>query len=349
MRALFRQFSTPGGVPSHVSVPTPGSIHEGGELGYVLDARLRRRVRQPRSPRRRAWSATARPRPGRSRARGRASSFLNPARDGAVLPILHLNGYKIAGPDRARSQRRRRRSTQPAARATATTPHFVDGRRSRWPCTRRFAAALDAVLRRDPRDPDGGPRRGGTAPAALAGDRAAHAEGLDRAEGGRRRPDRGHVPRAPGAARRACATEPGAPGACSRSGCGATGPRSSSTTRAGSCPSSPRSRRAAIAGWARTRTPTAAACSCSLDLPDFTELRGRRCPQPGAVPHESTRQLGEMLRDIFTAQRRQANFRLFCPDETNSNRLGAVFEVENRCCVEPVARHRRPRRRPTAA
>src|ERR1700674_10160 len=97
MRRLFRQFSTPGGVPSHVSVPTPGSIHEGGELGYVLAHAFGAAFDNPElivaavvgdgeaetGPLAGSWTGV---------------DFLNPARDGAVLPILHLNGYKISGP-----------------------------------------------------------------------------------------------------------------------------------------------------------------------------------------------------------------------------------------------------------
>src|SRR2546426_501227 len=97
MRRLFRQLSTPGGVRSHVSVPTPGSIHEGGELGYVLVHAFGAAFDNPdllvvavigdgeaeTGPLEGSWKGI---------------HFLNPARDGAVLPILHLNGYKIAGP-----------------------------------------------------------------------------------------------------------------------------------------------------------------------------------------------------------------------------------------------------------
>src|SRR5262249_25992514 len=97
MGLLFRRFSTPGGVPSHVSVPTPGSIHEGGELGYVLTHAFGAAFDNPdllvvavvgdgeaeTGPLAGSWKTT---------------SFLDPARDGAVLPILHLNGYKIANP-----------------------------------------------------------------------------------------------------------------------------------------------------------------------------------------------------------------------------------------------------------
>ena len=97
MKRLFRQFSTPGGIPSHVSVQTPGSIHEGGELGYVLSHAFGAAFDNPdliavavvgdgeaeTAPLEGAWKSLA---------------FLNPHRDGAVLPILHLNEYKISGP-----------------------------------------------------------------------------------------------------------------------------------------------------------------------------------------------------------------------------------------------------------
>ena len=97
MELFFRQFSTPGGVPSHVSVPTPGSIHEGGELGYALVHAVGAAFDNPdllvacvvgdgeaeTGPLAASWNGV---------------HFLNPARDGAVLPILHLNGYKIGGP-----------------------------------------------------------------------------------------------------------------------------------------------------------------------------------------------------------------------------------------------------------
>src|SRR5579872_7386556 len=97
LRRLFRQFSTPGGIPSHVSVPTPGSIHEGGELGYVLVHAFGAIFDNP------GLIAVAVVGDGEAETGPLAGSwkgisFLNPARDGAVLPILHLNGYKISGP-----------------------------------------------------------------------------------------------------------------------------------------------------------------------------------------------------------------------------------------------------------
>src|SRR5919198_5299334 len=97
MRRLFRQFSFPGGVPSHVAPETPGSIHEGGELGYSLVHAFGAVFDNPElvaccvvgdgeaetGPLATSWQS---------------NKFLNPARDGAVLPVLHLNGYKIANP-----------------------------------------------------------------------------------------------------------------------------------------------------------------------------------------------------------------------------------------------------------
>jgi xylulose-5-phosphate/fructose-6-phosphate phosphoketolase len=72
-----------------------------------------------------------------------------------------------------------------------------------------------------------------------------------------------------------------------------------------------------------------------LAMPDFTSY-AIPVKEPGAEPHESTRQLGAMLRDIYSMNAAAKNFRIFCPDETNSNRLGAVFEDQNRCLVEPT-------------
>src|SRR5262249_52642209 len=97
LRRLFRQFSFPGGIPSHAAPETPGSIHEGGELGYSLAHAFRAAFDEPQlvvacvigdgeaetGPLATGWHG---------------NKFLNPARDGAVLPILHLNGYKIANP-----------------------------------------------------------------------------------------------------------------------------------------------------------------------------------------------------------------------------------------------------------
>ncbi len=206
---LVRQFSTPGGIPSHVSVPTPGSIHEGGELGYALVHAFGAAFDHPdllvacvigdgeaeTAPLEGSWKGVR---------------FLNPARDGAVLPILHLNGYKISGPTvlgRASEEDDRGAARRPRVRgrtsSTGTIPREVH---------RDFAVTLDRVPGEDRGDPGGGPH--GLGPgraAALAGDRPADAEGLDRPGAGRRRAGGGHLPRPPGPARRG-AREPRAPG-----------------------------------------------------------------------------------------------------------------------------------------
>ena len=97
MRRLFRQFSTPGGIPSHVSAPTPGSIHEGGELGYVLSHAFGAVFDDPELIAI-AVVGDGEAETGPLEGSWKSISFLNPAHDGAVLPVLHLNGYKISGP-----------------------------------------------------------------------------------------------------------------------------------------------------------------------------------------------------------------------------------------------------------
>jgi xylulose-5-phosphate/fructose-6-phosphate phosphoketolase len=97
MRRLFRQFSSPGGIPSHVSVTTPGSIHEGGELGYVLVHAFGAVMDNPDLIAL-AVVGDGEAETGPLEGSWKGISFLNPTRDGAVLPVLHLNGAKIAGP-----------------------------------------------------------------------------------------------------------------------------------------------------------------------------------------------------------------------------------------------------------
>jgi xylulose-5-phosphate/fructose-6-phosphate phosphoketolase len=96
LRTFFRQFSTPGGVPSHVSPPTPGSIHEGGELGYVLSHAFGAVFDNP-GLLALAVVGDGEAETGPLEGSWKGISFLNPVRDGA-LPLLHLNGYKISGP-----------------------------------------------------------------------------------------------------------------------------------------------------------------------------------------------------------------------------------------------------------
>ena len=253
VRTLFRQFSTPGGVPSHVSVQTPGSIHEGGELGLRPGARGRRGVRPPRPDRglrgrrRRGRDRAARgvleaagvpqPAPGRRRAADPAPQRLQDLRAHGARPVLGRGRVGVP-------------------RGQGWDPVVVAGDDPREVFPALYAACSSARrIRAIQARPGGAP-----SPARLAGDHPAHAEGLDRPGRRRRRPDPGHLPRPPGAAVGAHRATPSTC-ACSRSGCGPTRPRRCSTTPAALVPelARPRARgRPAHVGHAvRERWPAA--------------------------------------------------------------------------------------------
>ena len=164
MRRLFRQFSFPGGIPSHVAPETPGSINEGGELGYSLAHAYGAAFDNPdlfvccvvgdgeaeTGPLATSWHS---------------NKFLDPVHDGAVLPILHLNGYKIANPTvLARIPERRARRAVRGLRPLGAPASAGDDPQTMH---RAMAATLDAVRRRDR-------SRSSAAPvvAALRSDRA---------------------------------------------------------------------------------------------------------------------------------------------------------------------------------
>ena len=184
MSQLFRQFSFPGGVPSHVAPETPGSIHEGGELGYSLSHACGAAFDNP------GLVVACVVGDGESETGPLATSwhgcrFLDPARDGAVLPILHLNGYKIANP--ALLARIPSGELDALLRGYGYRPVYVTGHEPSV-MHQKMAAAVDEALAIDPRHPERGAERG-RAPGgagALAADRAAQPEGLDRAERGGR-------------------------------------------------------------------------------------------------------------------------------------------------------------------
>ena len=333
MRRLFRQFSTPGGIPSHVSVPTPGSIHEGGELGYVLAHAFGAAFDNPDLIVA-AVVGDGEAETGPLEGSWKGISFLNPARDGAVLPILHLNGYKIAGPTvLGRAERRRR--PRACSRGHGYDVALRRGRRPARGAPATFAATLDALLR---------------AASARSSRRRARTASRDAARAGRRsccaRRRAGPGPKVvdgvpvegtfrahqvPLAER---ARQPRAPRACSRRGCAATGPRSCSTTTAGSIAELRRARaRRATGAWARTRTPTAAGCSSPLDLPDFARLRGRRA---AARRRERARVDAPARRDAarhLRAQRDAGELPPLLPRRDQLEPARRVFEVENRCFV----------------
>ncbi|MGH9543173.1 MAG: phosphoketolase family protein [Terriglobales bacterium] len=328
MTRLFRRFSTPGGVPSHVSVPTPGSIHEGGELGYVLSHAFGAVFDNP------DLLALAVVGDGEFETGPLAGSwqsvhFLDPARDGAVLPVLHLNGYKIANPTVAARTRDRR--LEGYFTALGYTPIWVEGAEPDA-MHQAFAAALDtchdrilaiqAVARRGParytaptwpmivlRSPKGwtGPKEWHGLP--LEGTFRSHqvplaavrsdAEQLHMLETWMRsyRPEELFLANgAPADDLRAMAP---------------VGER-----RMGANPH---------ANGGRLLRP--------LQLPERAPY-AVPVPAPAQVRRESTRVLGTMLRDVYAAN--PDNFRLFCPDELASNRLDAVLEQTNRCFFGPT-------------
>ena len=277
LKRLFTQFSFPGGISSHVAPTTPGSIHEGGELGYSLSHAFGAAFDNPglivacvigdgeaeTGPLATAWQS---------------NKFLNPVSDGAVLPILHLNGYKISNPTVL--ARIEHEELEQFLRGCGWDPHFVEGDEPEE-MHQLMAGALDEAIEDIQHIQDHARSTGDTTRPALADDRAALTQGLDRAEGRRWPAGRGHVPSPPGAApgrRRASRTI----SRSSRAGCGATGPRSCSTRTAGWCRSWPSWRPRATGGWAPTRTPTAACCCATCGCRTSASTPST-CPRPGAV------------------------------------------------------------------
>jgi len=325
MELLFRQFSTPGGVPSHVGPPTPGSIHEGGELGYVLSHAFGAVFDNP-DLLAVAVVGDGEAETGPLEGSWKSIRFLNAARDGAVLPVLHLNGYKIAGPTVL--GRSSDESIASLLGGHGYEVHFVSGddpavvhqalAATLETCVSRIRAIQDAARTRGVR---GTPRwpavvlrtpKGWTGPKMLKG---VPIEGTFRSHqvpltGVRSDPEqlaqleawmRSYEPERlfDSAGRLLPALRELSPSGARRMG---ANPHTNGTT-------------------------------APLDIPDYGAY-AVPVPAPGSTLSESTRALGALLRDVYTKNPR--SFRLFCPDETNSNRLGAVFEVENRCFQEPT-------------
>jgi xylulose-5-phosphate/fructose-6-phosphate phosphoketolase len=326
LRTLFRQFSTPGGVPSHVGPQTPGSIHEGGELGYVLAHAFGAVFDNPTLVAV-AVVGDGEAETGPLEGSWKGVSFLNPVRDGAVLPILHLNEYKISGPTvlgRAADE-----DVRGLLSAHGYDPRFVAGS-DPGRVHEAFATTLDDCLdaieriQRDARAKgrvSGRPRwpaivlrtpKGWTGPREVDG---VPVEGTFRSHqvplaGVRTNPR--HLAMLEQWMKSYRPHELFDESGRLVPGLAALAPEGD--RRMGANPN---------ANGGRVSRP--------LDVPDFTAY-AVPVARPGTETRESTRQLGEMLRDTYS--KNPATFRLFCPDETNSNRLGAVFEVERRCLVE---------------
>jgi xylulose-5-phosphate/fructose-6-phosphate phosphoketolase len=326
LKRLFTQFSFPGGIPSHVSPETPGSIHEGGELGYSLSHAFGAVFDNPdllvacvvgdgeaeTGPLATSWHS---------------NKFLNPVRDGAVLPILHLNGYKIASPTVL--ARIPHDELQSLFIGYGYKPYLVDGD-DPIVMHQQMAATMDAVVV-DIRTIQG----------------AARTKGFK--------------------------ARPRWPMIILRSPKGWTGPKlvdgqqTEGTFRSHQVPMGDMSHPGHIElleQWMKSYRPqelfdrtgrflpeladlaptgerrmsanphaNGGLLLRDLHLPDFREY-ALNIQKPGVVKGEATRVQGEFIRDVVTSN--PDNFRVFSPDETNSNRWGAVFEVTNRCSTAEI-------------
>jgi xylulose-5-phosphate/fructose-6-phosphate phosphoketolase len=335
MKRLFRQFSFPGGIPSHAAPETPGSIHEGGELGYSLVHAFGAVFDNP-DLLACCVVGDGEAETGPCAASWHSNKFLDPARDGAVLPILHLNGAKISGPT-----------------VLARIPHeeleelfngygykcwFVEGHEPEA-MHQKMAAAMDEIIeaihaiQKTARADRDAPRptwpmivlrspKGWTGPKELDGKPV---EGTYRSHqvplpDARKRPDelqmleawmRSYKPEelfdAAGSLRPEFAS---------------LAPKGG--RRMGANPN-------ANGGLLRK----------DLALPEFRDY-AVEVETPGTTIAEATRVQGTYLRDVMKLNRASANFRLFAPDETTSNRWNAVFDVSNRAweaAIEPLDDH----------
>ena len=323
MKKLFRQFSFPGGIPSHTAPETPGSIHEGGELGYSLSHAFGAAFDNPdlivacvvgdgeaeTGPLATAWHS---------------NKFLNPVTDGAVLPILHLNGYKIANPTvlaRISEDELRKLFV-----GYGYEPYIVEGDDPML-VHQLMAATLDRVMDQihtiQEQARSGGassrPRwpmiimrtpKGWTCPKELDGLKL---EGYWRAH---------QVPFAE------LATKPEHIRVLEN------WMKSYQPEELFDDNGILRAELAALAPQGGRRMgmnphTNGGLLLRDLKLPDYTDY-ALAVPQPGSVLGEATRRLGDYLRDVMQLSLSHRNFRVMGPDETVSNRLGALLDVTNR-------------------
>ena len=320
MKRLFKQFSFPGGIPSHVSPEVPGSIHEGGELGYSLSHAFGAAFDNP------DLIVACVVGDGEAETGALATSwhsnkFLNPVSDGAVLPILHLNGWKIAGPTVL--ARIPHDELEALLHGYGYTPYFVEGDDPAR-MHELMATTLDTIVADIRR---------------IQNDARAH----------------GFTDR------------PRWPMVIMRSPKGWTGPKvvdgksTEGTFRSHQVPMGEMNKPGhleLLESWMRSYRPdelfdasgkviaeladlapkgerrmsanphaNGGLLLRNLELPDFRDY-AVGVPTPGAVDAEATRVQGQLIRDVMKLN--PNNFRVFCPDETNSNRWNAVFEVTNR-------------------
>jgi xylulose-5-phosphate/fructose-6-phosphate phosphoketolase len=325
MRRLFRQFSTPGGVPSHVGAPTPGSIHEGGELGYVLMHAFGAVFDSPELIAL-AVVGDGEAETGPLEGSWKGIQFLNAQRDGAVLPVLHLNGYKIASPTVLG------RSSDAALRQLfcghGYEPYFVEGS-DPMQVHRSLRDTLDTCVDSIKRI-QAAARSGQTAPGAPRWPMI-----ILRTPKGWTGPDQVDGVQVQGTFRAHQVPLAGVrdnPAHLSQLQAWLQSYRpqelfdAAGTLRAELADLAPRGPRRMGANPRANGGPQ----PTPLQLPNFVDY-AVPVAHPGSQQQGSTFQLGLMLRDIY--RQNPQTFRLFSPDETASNRLQAVFEASERCLM----------------
>jgi xylulose-5-phosphate/fructose-6-phosphate phosphoketolase len=323
LKRLFKQFSFPGGIPSHAAPETPGSIHEGGELGYSLTHAAGAVFDNPDLIAA-CVVGDGEAETGPLAASWHVNKFLNPATDGVVLPILHLNGYKIANPTVL--ARISREELEHLFTGYGYRPYFVGGDEPDL-VHQAMAATLDEIV--------GEIRR---------------IQSEARANGFRKRPAWPMI---------VFQTPKGWTGPKVVDGVQIEG-----TWRAHQVPldklATKPSHLRLLEKWLKSYKPEelfdkhgafkadlAALAPAGvrrmganphtngglllrdLKMPDFQDY-AVKVPKPGSVIGEATRVLGTFLRDVTRCNEDSKNFRVFGPDETKSNRLDALFEVTNR-------------------
>jgi len=322
---LFRQFSFPGGIPSHTAAETPGSINEGGELGYSLAHAYGAAFDNPDLVVA-CVVGDGEAETGALAASWHSNKFLDPVRDGAVLPILHLNGYKIANPTVL--ARIPHEELDALLRGYGFDPHYVEG--DDPPVMHRLmAATLDRVIaeigdiqsraRREgvtqrPRWPMIVLRspKGWTGPEYVDGERS---EGSWRSHqvpfGDMANPE--HLRLLEEWMRSYRPDELFDDAGALRPELAALAP--DGARRMGSNPHA-----------------NGGLLLASLQLPDIRDY-AVDVPRPGTAQASATRVMGTLLRDVMKLNREAGNFRVFGPDETASNRLSALFEATERTWV----------------
>ena len=329
MERLFKQFSFPGGIPSHAAPETPGSIHEGGELGYALVHAYGAVFDNPNLIAM-CVIGDGEAETGALATSWHSNKFLNPVRDGAVLPVLHLNGYKIAGPTVL--ARIPQKELEELLTGYGYRPYFVEGHEPEA-MHELMASTMDAVVE--------------------------EIRGIQRA-----------------AREKGFHERPRWPMIVMKTPKGWTGPKVvdgvpiEGTFRAHQVPvtgmaTNPEHIKI-LEDWMKSYRPEELFDDTGRPLAEFLELAPNserrmgsnpnangglllkdlgmpdfrsyavEVREPGTSVAEATKVLGGMLRDVFKLNREAANFRLFGPDETASNRLDAVFAVTDRVSTAEV-------------